>query len=76
MNPRVKTANANEDFTLSVTFVNGESGIFDVKPYLNLGKFKELQDFNNFRRYTLEDGVITWYNDLDLAPDTVYLLKQ
>lgn len=76
MNPRVKTAVANIDFTLFVTFVNGETGIFDIKPFLNLGKFKELQDFKNFRRCHIEDGVITWYNDLDISPDTVYLMRQ
>lgn len=76
MSQRVIAASANNDFTLFITFVNGETGVFDVKPYLNMGKFKELQDFNNFRRFHIDDGVITWYNGIDLAPDTVYLMKQ
>ena len=31
MNPRVKDVVANKDFTITVTFTNGEIGIFDVK---------------------------------------------
>ncbi len=75
MNPRLKTAKANDDFSFYVTFTNGENGNFDLKPFLEKGKFKELKDITNFRRFRLEEGVITWYNELDIAPDTVYLLK-
>jgi hypothetical protein len=76
MNPRINIAIPNDDFTIQVVFNNGESGIFDVNQFLDKGSFKELQDLSNFRRFHLEDGVITWYNDLDLSPDTVYLLSK
>ena len=75
MNPRLKSAKANDDHSFYVIFTNGEKGIFDLKPFLDKGKFKELKDINNFRRFRLEEGVITWYNELDIGPDTVYLLK-
>jgi hypothetical protein len=75
MNPRLKSAKANDDFSFFVTFTNGEKGVFDLKPFLDKGRFKELKDINNFRRFRLEEGVITWYNELDIGPDTVYLLK-
>lgn len=37
MNPRVKNVSAQEDYKLLREFDNGENGIFDVKPYLNIG---------------------------------------
>ncbi len=73
MLPRINNATANEDFIFSVIFENGEKGTFDLKPYLNLGKFIELKVDNNYKRFQLDDGVITWFNVLDIAPDTVYL---
>jgi hypothetical protein len=75
MNPRIKTATANEDYSFNLIFQNGEQGNFDIKPYLEIGKFKELKDLRNFRRFKLEDGVIKWFNGLDISPDTVYMLK-
>lgn len=76
MNPRIQEAKINSDYTIDIIFLNKEVGRFDLKPFLNKGKFKELTDFNNLYNFYLDDGVITWYNGLDLSPDTVYLLKQ
>ena len=73
MLPRINNVTAVEDFIFSVIFENGEKGIFDLKPYLNLGKFIELKVDNNYKKFKLDDGVITWFNGLDIAPDTVYL---
>ena len=44
MNPRVKNATPNQNYTVHLIFDNGEEGIFDVKPYLDKGVFKELKD--------------------------------
>ena len=76
MNPRIDKIIANDNHTFHITFLNGEKGIFDLKPFLNKGKFKELQDINNFKRFKLKDGVINWYNELDISPDTVYFVSQ
>ena len=42
MNPRVKNVSPNNDYTINITFDNGEERIFDVSPYLDKGIFKEL----------------------------------
>ncbi|HLP48451.1 MAG TPA: DUF2442 domain-containing protein, partial [Candidatus Kapabacteria bacterium] len=44
MNPRVKKVIANKNYTLTITFTNNEVRLFDMKPYLNTGIFKELKD--------------------------------
>jgi len=73
MNPRVKDVKPNPDYTLTLTFANGEVKSFDVKPYLNIGIFKELKEpglFNSVKPFL---GSIQWKNGQDLCPDTLYL---
>ncbi len=76
MNPRIKKADANDDHTISIVFTNDEMGLFDLKPFLEKGKYKELKEISNFKRFYLEDGVINWFNELDISPDTVYILSE
>ena len=56
---------------IKVTLSNGRKGIFDVKPYLDRGIFKELKDYNYFRRARVEFGTITWPNEQDFSPETI-----
>ena len=73
MNPRVKLVTPNKNYTLTITFSNGEIKLFDVKPYLEIGKFKELKEpgiFNSVKPFL---GSIQWINELDLCPDMLYL---
>ena len=73
MNPRVKEVKPEKDYMLRLYFTNGEIRLFDMKPYLNLGIFKELADeamFNSVR----PDGLsIEWANEASICPDTLYL---
>ena len=48
MYPRVKDVKPNPDYTLTLTFINGEVKVFDVKPYLEKGTFRELRDKSLF----------------------------
>jgi len=73
MNPRVKDVKPNSDYSLTLTFQNGEVKIFDVKPYLNIGIFKELQDKSLFNSVKPFLGSIQWQNGQDLCPDTLYI---
>jgi hypothetical protein len=59
------------DYRIKVTLSNGNKGIFDVKPYLDKGIFKELKDYNYFRRARIEFGTITWPNEQDFSPETI-----
>jgi len=73
MNPRVINVKPGQDFTLMVTFNNGEQKSFDVKPYLGIGIFKKLKDEGMFNSVKPFLGSIRWANGLDLCPDTLYL---
>jgi len=73
MYPRVINVQAEQNFKLLITFNNGEKKSFDVKPYLGIGIFKELQDVSMFNSVKPFLGSIQWANGLDLCPDTLYL---
>jgi hypothetical protein len=72
MNPRVKSVRALEGHELEVSFDNGESRRFDVKPYLGRGLFVRLRDQDAFRAVRVVAGSVEWANGLDLSYDTLY----
>ncbi len=72
MNPRVINVKANDDFTLTLTFANGEVGQFDMKSYLDKGIFQELRDLNYFKQAYVTFGTVQWPHEQDFCPDTLY----
>lgn len=73
MNPRIKDVKPNSsNYSLTLFFDNGEIKIFDVKPYLDKGIFKELNDKKVFNSVKPFLGSIQWANEADLCPDTLY----
>jgi Protein of unknown function (DUF2442) len=73
MNPRVKAVKANPDYTLTLTFTNDEIKVFDVKPYLEKGIFRELKDRKEFNSARPFLGSIQWRNGQDFCPDMLYV---
>ena len=73
MNPRVKNVKPNPDYTLTLVFDNDEQKVFDVKPYLGIGVFKELKDLRLFNAVRLFLGSVEWPHGQDFCPDTLYL---
>jgi hypothetical protein len=73
MNPRIKKVHPSDDYTLSIIFDNNEERVFDVKPYLDKGIFKQLKDRRIFNSVKPFLGSIRWMNGLDFCPDTLYL---
>lgn len=73
MNPRIKKVKANDDFTLLLEFTNNEIKLFNAKPYLEKGIFRELNDINLFKTARVFDGTVQWIHEQDLCPDTLYL---
>ena len=68
----VKDVKALEDYRLLLKFENDEERIFDLKPYLDIGKFRELRDRNLFRSVKVCFDTIEWANRLDLDPEFLY----
>ncbi|MBP9566996.1 MAG: DUF2442 domain-containing protein [Sulfurospirillum sp.] len=63
---------ALEDYKLLLTFENGEKKIFDVTPYLKIGRFSELKNCEIFKSVRVHFDSVEWSNKLDLDPELLY----
>ena len=61
-----------ENYTLLLTFENGEQRYLDMKPYLHRGVFKQLANLNIFNTAHLSFDTVAWKNEVDLAPEVLY----
>lgn len=73
MNPRVKSVEASDNYTLELEFDNGERGIFDMQPYLQFPVFQPLKDKSFFKKAHATMGFVSWDDEIDMSPDTLYL---
>lgn len=73
MNPRVTNVRPNSNYTITLTFANGEVRRFDVSPYLDKGIFRELKDLQVFNTVKPFLGSIQWQGGQDFCPDTLYM---
>jgi hypothetical protein len=73
MYPRVKGVKPSTDYTLTISFTNGEVRTFDVKPYLSRGMFRALRDRSVFNSVQPFLGSVQWSGGQDFCPDTLYL---
>lgn len=72
MYPPVKSVRTLDHYRLLLQFGNGEERVFDVLPYLNLGKFAELRDVSLFNSVVIRFDTIEWANHLDIDPEFLY----
>jgi len=61
-----------EDYKLLITFENQEKRVFDMKPYLDKGIYKELRDKKLFRTVRVSFDSIEWGNEADIDPEFLY----
>jgi len=73
MLPRPLSVVANEDYTLSITFNNGEKRLFNMTPYLIYPTFEALKAINLFMRPCIKHNTVVWTEDIDMAPENLYL---
>lgn len=71
----VISANYKGGYIIEVTFEDGASGVVDFSKYLSKGgvfeKFKDIEFFQDFK-INEELGVLTWGDEVDIAPETLY----
>lgn len=58
--------------TLSVRFADGLSGKVRFLPSHLMGVFAPLKQADFFKQVFVNDGVVTWPGDIDLAPDAMH----
>ena len=63
------------EYRIEVRFDDGKGGIVDFSRYLDRGgifdRFKDMTFFKNFK-INEELGVLTWQDEIDIAPETLY----
>jgi hypothetical protein len=67
----VKTVKPLPNHRIYVEIEDGRKGIFDLKPYLDRGVFRELKNVHYFNQVSILFGAVTWPNDQDIAPETL-----
>lgn len=72
MYPSATTVVPQNNYLLFVTFSNGESGVLDMKPYLEFGIFKRIKDYNSFSQVRVAFDTVEWDAGVDLDPEFVY----
>lgn len=84
---RITKVVPRNDFTLLLSFDNGETRLYDAGPLLQAGTvFAPFREWNNFRRVYLDedhsvcwdidpnvDSNEVWNNKVDLCPDSCYV---
>jgi hypothetical protein len=67
---KIKTTN---EFTIEITYENGELREFDMKPLLPLKPWTKLQNVALFHQAQIFYNTIIWPGEIDIAPETLYL---
>ncbi len=67
----ISEVKANSDHTLIITLTTGDVGVFDVKPYLSLEAFAELNNPESFLKIFNGGYFIEWQCGADLSADTI-----
>jgi hypothetical protein len=61
-----------DSLILNVRFFDGTCGRVRFMPQHLEGVFEPLKNPQFFARVFIDDGVVTWPNEVDLAPDAMY----
>ncbi len=63
---------ANKDYTLTITFINGEKKIYNALPLLDKQIYAPLKNLNFFMSVKVEGDSICWNDSIDIAPEHLY----
>lgn len=68
---KILSTTPGNDWTLRIVADDGRSGVFDVKPYLDLSAFEPLCNVHEFARLRSGGYYIEWACGADLSADTI-----
>ena len=72
MYPGVIKVEATDEHKLILTFDNGECRLFDLTPYLHVGRYAELRDIDVFKLVSVSFDTVEWENGVDIDPEFLY----
>lgn len=68
----LKEAIPQDGLRIAVRFTSGSKGLFDCSRYVNDPFWSCLKDVDFFRKVSLDHGVLTWPNGVDINPEAVW----
>jgi hypothetical protein len=71
--PRPTAIVAVVDYTLRITFNNGETRLFNATPYLAYPAFAPLKAVSLFMQARVAHNTVVWNEEIDIAPENLYL---
>jgi len=69
---QVNSVETAPNFSLLLSFNNGERRCFDMQPYLHYPVFRRLENPGFFSLAHVDYGTVIWPGDIDIAPETLY----
>ena len=70
--PKIEAVEPRDDYTLLLTFENGEQRVYDMRPELSTEVFEPLRDLGLFRQVQVVRGSLEWPGERDLAYDMLH----
>lgn len=71
--PRPIAVKPYGNYTLDVTFNNGEKRHFDATDYLEYPAFEALKAVSLFMQARVAYNTVVWTDEIDMAPESLYL---
>ena len=72
LRPTAISAKAEKEYTIKVTFDNGEVKLFDCKPYIRGEWYSQLENADYFKCVRVNGYSVEWPDGQDLCPDELY----
>ncbi len=68
----VEKVKANRDYTMEITFKDGERRIFDATSLLSKKIYAPLKSIDFFLKAHVGGDTVAWNDDVDIAPEFLY----
>ena len=68
----VKSVVAKSDYTLLLTFSNGETRIYNAKDLLSKKIYEPLRNLPFFMSAKVSGDTVVWNDDIDISPEHLY----
>lgn len=69
---QVKTVSPLPDYKLLLSFCDQTIRIYDCKPLLDKGIFKQLKNQSLFEQAHIVASTVAWNEEIDIAPEELY----
>ena len=69
---KVVEAKHIEGYVLHIKFNNSVEGNVDLAELVNKGIFRQIKNLKRFSAFSIDHGVLTWSQDIDIAPEYLY----